>query len=182
LLPVLAGLALPLDVLAQPRTSWRPGLQLYTVREALAADVEGTLRRVADTGYREVELAGLPGITARTMRAGLQRYGLDAPSMHASYARLRGDAASILEEARTLGARYLVCPSVDAGERGTADDWKRVCRVWITPLIFLRGNTMPMRERPTIRERALSCVRALNTLRAPIRQTKGLTNGASSRP
>jgi sugar phosphate isomerase/epimerase len=128
LLPVLAGLALPLDVLAQPRTSWRPGLQLYTVREALAADVEGTLRRVADTGYREVELAGLPGITARTMRAGLQRYGLDAPSMHASYARLRGDAASVLEEARTLGARYLVCPSVDAGERGTADDWKRVCR------------------------------------------------------
>jgi sugar phosphate isomerase/epimerase len=125
---MLAGLALPLEVLAQPRASWRPGLQLYTVRDALDADMEGTLRRVADIGYREVELAGLPGVTARTMRAALQRCGLQAPSMHASYDRLRGDFAAVLEDARILGARHLVCPSVDAGERRTAGDWKRVCQ------------------------------------------------------
>lgn len=137
LLPVLAGLAsslalplpvLPLPVLAQSRPSWRPGLQLYTVRDALAADLEGTLRRVADIGYREVELAGLPGVTAHTLRASLQRHGLEAPSMHAGYDGLRGDFAAVVEEARILGARYLVCPSVDAAERRTAGDWKRVCR------------------------------------------------------
>jgi sugar phosphate isomerase/epimerase len=132
LLPVLAGLAsslaLPLAVLAQSRPSWRPGLQLYTVRNALAADVEGTLRRVADIGYREVELAGLPGVTAHAMRASLQRYGLEAPSMHAGYDGLRGDFAAVVEEARILGARYLVCPSVDAAERRTAGDWTRGCR------------------------------------------------------
>lgn len=128
LLPVVAGLALPSDVLAQSRPSWRPGLQLYTVRDGLNADLEGTLRRVADIGYREVELAGLPGVTARAMRASLQRFGLDAPSMHASYEVLRGNLASVLEEARTLGANYLVCPSVDAEERRTAGEWKRVCR------------------------------------------------------
>ncbi len=126
---MLAGFALPLEVLAQPRASCRPGLQLYTVRDALNDDLEGALKRVADIGYREVELAGLPGVTARTLRASLQRYGLDAPSMHASYDRLRGDFAAVLEEARTLGATYLVCPSVDAVERETADDWKRVCRI-----------------------------------------------------
>ena len=48
--------------------------------------------------------------------------------MHASYDRLRKDFASVLEEAGLLGARFLVCPSVDASERRTADDWKRVCR------------------------------------------------------
>lgn len=48
--------------------------------------------------------------------------------MHASYERLRGDFSSVVDEARTLGARYLVCPSVDAEERRTAGDWKRVCR------------------------------------------------------
>jgi sugar phosphate isomerase/epimerase len=128
LLRILAGLALPPVTLAQSRPSWRAGLQLYTVRDALGADVEGTLKSVADIGYREVELAGLPGVTAEAMHAGLKRYGLDAPSMHASYERLRGDFDSVLEEARTLGARFLVCPSVDAGERRTADDWKRVCR------------------------------------------------------
>src|SRR5262245_48758264 len=120
LLPILTGSALFPDVLAQSRASWRPGLQLYTVRDALEADMEGTLRRVADIGYRDVELAGLPGVTARTMRASLQRCGLDAPSMHASYEQLRGDFASVLEEARVLGASCLVCPSVDAAERRTA--------------------------------------------------------------
>lgn len=127
LLAVLAGSALAPAVLAQPRPSWRPGLQLYTVRDALDADMEGTLRRVADIGYREVELAGLPRVTAPAMRASLQRHGLDAPSMHASYDSLRGDFAAVVEEARALGATYLVCPSVDAGERRTADDWKRIC-------------------------------------------------------
>jgi sugar phosphate isomerase/epimerase len=103
-------------------------LQLYTVREALRADMEGTLKIVAGTGYREVELAGLPGATAQAMRASLKRHGLAAPSMHASYDRLRGDLDSVLEEARILGANYVVCPSVDAAERQTAGDWKRVCQ------------------------------------------------------
>jgi sugar phosphate isomerase/epimerase len=128
LLPILTGLAVSSNVLAQSHSSWRPGLQLYTVRDALNADLDGTLRRVADTGYREVELAGLPGVTAQAMRASLQRYGLDAPSIHASFERLRGDLSSVVEEARTLGANCLVCPSIDAAERRTADDWRRVCR------------------------------------------------------
>jgi len=127
-LPALAGLAVPRDLLAQPRPSWRPGLQLYTVRDALGVDVDGTLRIVADTGYREVELAGLPGVTARAMSANLKRHGLEAPSIHASYDRLRRDFDAVLQEARSLEATYVVCPSVDAEERNTADDWKRVCQ------------------------------------------------------
>jgi len=111
-LPALAGLAVPRDLLAQPRPSWRPGLQLYTVRDALGVDVDGTLRIVADTGYREVELAGLPGVTARAMSANLKRHGLEAPSIHASYDRLRRDFDAVLQEARSLEATYVVCPSV----------------------------------------------------------------------
>ena len=127
-MPGLAGLALSRDLLAQPRPSWRPGLQLYTVRGELTADLEGTLKRVAAIGYREVELAGLPGVAAEAMHASLTRHGLDAPSMHADYDRLRRDLDAVLEEARVLGASYLVCPSVDAEERKTAEDWKRVCQ------------------------------------------------------
>ena len=127
-MPILTGLALPLCALAQPRPLWRPGLQLYTVRDALGADRERTLESVAGAGYREVELAGLPGVTAQAMQASLKRHGLDAPSMHASYDRLRRDFDSVLQEARILGANYLVCPSVDAGERKTAAGWKRVCK------------------------------------------------------
>lgn len=124
-MPLLPALALPPGALAQSRPSWRPGLQLYTVRDALAADREGTLKRVADIGYREVELAGLAGATVPDMKASLERYGLDVPSMHAGYDRLRDDLDSVLAEARALGARFVVCSSADAR---TVDDWKGVCR------------------------------------------------------
>jgi sugar phosphate isomerase/epimerase len=128
LFPALAGFGLPLQALAQSPASWRAGVQLYTVRDLLDADVNGTLRSVAEIGYREVELAGSAGTTVREMSAALKRYRLDAPSMHASYDRLHGEFGAVVEEALTLGAHFLVCPSVDAGERATADDWKRVCR------------------------------------------------------
>ena len=32
------------------------GLQMYSVRNALAADEIGTLKRVAEIGYREIEI------------------------------------------------------------------------------------------------------------------------------
>ena len=128
LFSVLAGLALPFEAVARGPAPWRPGLQLFTVRDLLGADLDGTLRSIAEIGYRTVELAGLAGTSARGMRSSLQRYKLEVPSMHASYERLGRDLDSVLEEAHTLGAESLVCPSIDAEQRGSRDDWKRVCR------------------------------------------------------
>ena len=126
-MPLLAGLGFSRGVFAQPR-SWLPGLQLFTVRDSLAADPDGTLRRVADTGYREVELAGLPGLTATAFHERLKHHGLAVRSIHAGYDSLHSDLDGVLREARTFGASFIVCPSVDADERRTADDWKQVCR------------------------------------------------------
>jgi sugar phosphate isomerase/epimerase len=130
LFPVVAASGFPLGVCAQARTSWLPGLQLYTVRDLLAADLDGTLRTVAEIGYREVELAGSTGASAQVMQATLKRHGLGLPSLHASYERLRADLEAVLEEARGVGAGFVVCPSIDADQRRTADDWKRACR-WL---------------------------------------------------
>jgi sugar phosphate isomerase/epimerase len=126
-LPLLAGVGLSPGVLAQPR-SWLPGLQLFTIRDALAADPDGTLRRVTDTGYREVELAGLAGMTATTFQESLRRHGLAVPSIHVGYDSLRRDLDGVVREAFAFGASFVVCPSIDVEERGTADDWKRVCQ------------------------------------------------------
>ena len=127
LLPLLAGFGLAHGVLAQPH-QWLPGLQLFTVRDPLAADPDGTLRRVADAGYREVELAGLAGMTAAAFQERLKHHGLAAPSIHAGYDSLQSDLDGVVREARTFGANFVVCPSIDVEERRTADDWKRVCR------------------------------------------------------
>src|SRR5688500_15071984 len=85
------------------------GLQLYTVREAAAKDLPGTLRAIANIGYREVELAGIPPIAAKSLRAVLNDCGLTAPSMHASMVDLQAGLQQRIDYAKELGTEYLVC-------------------------------------------------------------------------
>jgi sugar phosphate isomerase/epimerase len=95
---------------AQTGPLGRPiGLQLYTVREAVAKDLAGTLRAIADIGYREVELAGIPTKSATELRKILDNCGLAAPSMHASMADLQDGLQQRIDYAKALGTEYLVC-------------------------------------------------------------------------
>ena len=70
---------------ASERRIEKIGLQLYTVRDALDKDFEGTLAQVAKIGYTEVEFAGylghVPQFTppANRTREILDAYGLSAP-------------------------------------------------------------------------------------------------------
>ena len=63
---------------------WRDhmGLQLYTVRDQIEKDFEGTLAQVAAAGYKEVEPTSYAGRTPAQVRAILDRNGLIAPSTH----------------------------------------------------------------------------------------------------
>jgi sugar phosphate isomerase/epimerase len=102
------------------------GIQLYTVRRELAKDVEGTLAKLAAIGYREVEFAGYPEGTAKSLRAILDRLHLRAPSGHVGTQALRTDWARTLEQAAAVGQRYVVVAFIPQEERRTADDWKRI--------------------------------------------------------
>jgi sugar phosphate isomerase/epimerase len=84
----------------------RPGIQIYTVRDRLEADYEGTLARLAELGYRNLELFGSLGTrTPRDLRAMLDRHGLSAPSTHISV-RADQDPRSTLEGYAVIGHRY----------------------------------------------------------------------------
>ena len=83
------------------------GVQLYSVRNAISTNVPGTLARVRALGFREVELAGTYGLTAAQFRSELDRAGLSATSMHVGYERFRDSLPAVLDEARTLGVRYV---------------------------------------------------------------------------
>ncbi len=109
--------------LAPRRKLGRIGLQLYTVRHQMEKDVEGTIARVAATGYREVEFAGYFGKSPRDVRALLDHHGLSSPSSHVSLAPDQWRAA--LDAAPVVGHRYLVIAWIPAEERHTLDDYKR---------------------------------------------------------
>src|SRR5437763_15182030 len=60
-------------------------VQLWSFRNDFKKDVPGTLKRVRDLGFTNVELAGYYGMTARQFRAELDKAGLRAVSMHVDY-------------------------------------------------------------------------------------------------
>ncbi len=85
------------------------GLQLYSVREMLAKDYDGTLKQVASLGYREVEAAGFYNRSAAQVKASMETAGLSCVSAHYS----AGDLAKTIDEAiafgHALGLRYIIC-------------------------------------------------------------------------
>ena len=101
----------------------RIGLQLYTVRHQMEKDFDGTIARVAATGYREVEFAGYFGRNPRDVRALLDHHGLAAPSSHVSLAPAEWRAA--LDAAPVVGHRFLVIAWIPPEQRRTLDDYKR---------------------------------------------------------
>jgi sugar phosphate isomerase/epimerase len=100
------------------------GIQVYTVRSLMPKDPDGTLAALAEIGYTEVELAGLYGNPPPVMRQMLDRHGLTAVSGHMSLTDMRRDWSRSLDDAATLGQRYIVCSSFAESER-SVDDFHR---------------------------------------------------------
>ena len=81
------------------------GLEVYTVRDLFAKDPEGTLARVAEIGYKEIEPTDYANFDPKQFRAILDRYGLRAPSTHAGATEGPG-LEKQLEGFQVMGIRY----------------------------------------------------------------------------
>ena len=125
---LLAAAAWPLPAGVERLT--RIGLQLYTVRDVLAHDFEGTLARVAEIGYRDVEFAGYFGHGPREVRAALDRHGLVAPAAHVPIELLGANWKGALEDAHVIGHHFLVVAWIPAEQRRTLDDYKRTAQLF----------------------------------------------------
>jgi sugar phosphate isomerase/epimerase len=111
---------------AQGRSIEKLGVQLYTVRDLMAKDFEGTLAKVAALGYKEVEFAGYYKQSPQDVKAVLSRHGLTCPSTHIDYASLGDGFPAVVEASATIGHRYIVNPFLDEEMRKQPDVWQRV--------------------------------------------------------
>jgi sugar phosphate isomerase/epimerase len=102
----------------------RISIQLYTVRDILAADPAGTIATLADIGYTRVETAGTAGLTAAEFRALLDANGIRATSGHFGIPQPFDATAwrATLADARTLGCHYVVHPFFGVGPDGPIRD------------------------------------------------------------
>ena len=120
-----AGIAVGRDDAARVLRLDRVGIQLYTLRGEMERDVEGTLARVGEIGYREVEFAGYFGRSPAQLREALRDAGLDAPAAHVEAKTVEADWARVLDEAVGVGHEFIVAAWIDGDRRTTLDDWKR---------------------------------------------------------
>ena len=105
----------------------RLGVQLYTVRDLMAKDFEGTLAKVAGAGYKEVEFAGYFDRKPSDVKAILDRHSLVSPSTHIDYATLSGDKLpGVIETSHAIGHQFIVNPWIDEQMRKEPDVWKRI--------------------------------------------------------
>ena len=114
------------------------GLQLYSVRDILPKDYEGTLRQIAALGYREVEAAGFFGHTPSEVKQAMDHAGLHCVSAHYSLKDLLPKLDETIQYGKDLGLEYIVCASPmlkdpsrvkDPGSRAaresmTLEDWR----------------------------------------------------------
>lgn len=104
-------------------------LQLYTLRAMVEEDFAGTLKQVAEIGYKAVELYTYGGMQSHEVRALLDELGLEAVAAHTALVRLENELESVINEAKTIGFRYIVCPSVPPDRRRGQADYMRFARV-----------------------------------------------------
>lgn len=100
------------------------GVQLYSVRDLMAADVEATLDLVAAAGFEQVEFAGYFERSPQEWRRLLDARGLTPVAAHIGKAQFVADAARVIDHAAEMGHRYVVIPAVPDDER-SLDDFRR---------------------------------------------------------
>jgi sugar phosphate isomerase/epimerase len=115
---------------AESRKIEKIGLQLYTVRDRMKEDFDGTLAKVAGIGYREVEFAGYFGRSPKDVKVSLDRAGLVSPSAHFNSSYLGDQWPGVLESAGVIGQQYVVCSSVEEKLRQQPAAWQRIAEMF----------------------------------------------------
>ncbi len=137
---VVAGSALlPNNLFASPKKIERVGIQLYSVRDAMKADPAGSLKKLADMGYIFVEHANyinrkFYGYDPKEFKKLLSGMDLQMPSGHTVMTAQDWDDSKndftdkwkyTIEDAATVGQKYVISPWLDESLRHDTDKLKK---------------------------------------------------------
>ena len=101
-------------------------LQLYSVRDELGKDFEGTLRKIKSYGYEGVEFAGLYGHKPAEISKMLKDIGLIPVSAHVSFTDLIADPKRVIGEYAEIGCKYIAIPYLTPEYRPNCEKFNEV--------------------------------------------------------
>jgi sugar phosphate isomerase/epimerase len=122
---------------AADRKSYGVGLQLYTIRDAMAADVKGSLQKLSDMGYKNLELADYAngkfyGFLPKEFKKMVNDMGMEIISSHTSVEAegiTTESAQKMADDHAELGVKYCVQPWVEEQDRNV-EFYKRMVGEW----------------------------------------------------
>jgi sugar phosphate isomerase/epimerase len=128
--------------------SYGVGLQLYTIRDAMKTDVPGSLKRISDMGYKNLEMASYAngmfyGYKPEEFKKMVNDLGMDIISSHASVESTGitlDNAKQMTEDHVKVGVKYCVQPWVVEEARKTIDSYKRMVADWNKVGKIMREN------------------------------------------
>jgi len=151
-----AGALIANHVLSTGKLTKKVGVQLFSVPKALDTDFAGTIKMLANIGYKEVELfgpypfstqaakdswrpigeslgfkgSGFFGHSVKDVKAVLSQNDMSAPSMHSDLDTLQNAMGKLAEAAHVLGSTYVVLPAIPQDKRRTLDDYKKMAEIF----------------------------------------------------
>jgi len=119
------------------KKSFGVGIQLYTLRDAMAADVIGTLKKVSDLGYKNLELANYAdgkfyGFTPKEIKKIANDMGMEILSSHTQVEAAGitlDNAKKMADDHAALGVKYCVQPWVNEVDRNI-ESYKKMVGDW----------------------------------------------------
>ncbi len=114
-------------------------LQLYTVRDAAKADLEGTLKKAREIGWEYVQWSGMPDLPAEKIREALDKAGLKAIAAHTSVESFEKDFDTAVAFWKTVGCK-------DVAPGGMMDDCRKTLKDWIAGCKRLDAVGAKLRE------------------------------------
>ena len=145
------GLLESSDLLANPATLDKVGIQLFSIPKILEKDFRGGVKMLSQMGYREIEMygpypfstqgaidrwakvatslgfsgSGYFGLTATEVKKIMDENKINVPSIHTDFETLRTRMSQLAEAAQIIGFKYVVLPALPPENRKTLDDYKK---------------------------------------------------------
>lgn len=107
------------------------GLQIYSVRQAISQDLEGTLTRLAEMGYNSIEHAGyreglIYNLAPTQFKSLVESLGMKLISGHVGInpGSKKEEWEKIISDNAEAGLKYLVAPSMGSSHRDSQESLK----------------------------------------------------------
>lgn len=112
------------------------GFQSWAIKDELAKDLSGTLKKMGALGFNSIEMCSPPGyakygfgplqdLSAKELKSKFKDAGFTCISCHYGFSELKEHGQERIDFAKELGLTQMVIASYGLPKDATLDDWKR---------------------------------------------------------